>query len=89
MSISSWLVAHAHAVASRFLLGVLSWEEASTALNSTWPAVVTDDEVPPAFFDVYLAFEDAETLEPESARAVYTRDRLKQAGLFSNEQPAA
>ena len=85
ISVVSWLVAHAHTVASRFLLGALSWDESSAALNSTWPAIVTDDELTPFFFDVYRAFEDAETLESESARATFTRDRLQQMRLLPNE----
>lgn len=86
MSLGSWLVAYAHAVGEQFMTRRISWDEASSAFNSIWPAVVTDHELPAYFFDVYLAFEDAELLEPETARDTFSRERLAAMKLLSNNQ---
>lgn len=85
ISITSWLVAHAQVIGSRFLLGTLTWDEASSALNTVWPHIVADTELPHFFFNVYLAFEDAETMEAESVRADFTRKRLYQIQLLPDD----
>jgi hypothetical protein len=85
ISVASWLVVHAHLVGSRFLLGTLTWNEGSSAFNSVWPAVATDNELTAFAFNVYLAFEDAEVLDPEAARVAFTRTRLLQLRLLPDE----
>ena len=80
--VPSWLVAYGHVVAASFLEHSITWDEASSALNSIWPAVVRDDELTPFFFDVYLAFEDAETLDTSDARSAFSRHRLIEMRLL-------
>jgi hypothetical protein len=81
---TSWLVAHAHAVACRFVAHELTWDESSSALNCVWPTIASENELTPYFFDVFRAFEDAEILETESARDSFSRRRIREERLISD-----